>query len=45
MSEWGSVEGYEDDQGINGQPKMVVLSMGVRNRMDVLPPPGYQRSL
>jgi ubiquitin C-terminal hydrolase len=48
MSEWGSVEGYEDDDGkrwnvaatrtmIKGQPKLVVFSMGVRNRMDVLP--------
>jgi ubiquitin C-terminal hydrolase len=46
--EWGTVEGYEDDSGkrwnvaatrtaIKGTPKMLVFSMGVRNRMDVLP--------
>ena len=46
--EWGVVEGYEDDQGkkwnvaatrttIKGTPKMLAFSMGVRNRMDVVP--------
>lgn len=46
--EWETVEGYEDDHGktwnvaatrtaIKGTPKMVVFSMGVRNRMDVSP--------
>lgn len=46
--EWGTVEGYEDDSGkkwnvaatrtvIKGTPKILVFSMGVRNRMDVVP--------